>query len=320
MRKFIAFATIAFLYMTPMAAFSQRRGAPQTKVGRLTINVSYEVEQNVAIDKKDGDYAEHGTFHSKFTAKYQFSESIKAISHDGFVSLVEPAALSTNGKFTYEQSGHLVDKAPSGGNSETDEKNEYTGEIIDVGTGGVETPDQGDEIIGANASAYANANGFSTKTIKDRQGTTIDKNCSAGLYQVTFIDVPAVEPDKNKPPEKACSAKMQYGAGVAKIVNDGLPADDLNKGWGPLSSSGSFASGQYMFSYKGSREPNLLQKNADGEKINYRETLIVEGVLGLGGGSVKKAMNPAPRFADNDLALGLLPKSYQYFGGWHSDI
>ena len=310
MKKFIALTVIAVIYLTPLATLAQKkRLAPQTKVGRLTISVAFEAERIWDVNKKDGEYSENSKYTSKFTAKYQFSQSVKAVSHDGFVSLVEPSGASTNGKFTYEHFGHLVEKASGNGGGETDEKAEFSGEIIEVGGGGVQMADQGDELISADFSAYANGNGYSTKTVKDRNGTNIDKSCSAGIGSITNIDISDSTPNSEKPPETACTAKMEHSGSIIKKVVENPIEQAFTGNWSPMVSSGSLAAGKYQFVFKGAHSPKGLQKDENGEKITYTETLIVEGILTLGGGTVKKAMNIVP----SEKIQAFLPEEFQYF-------
>lgn len=291
MKKLIAFSVIIVLYLLPLAVFAQKsRNASSTKTGRLTINVSFEAEQVWKIDKKDGEYSESGQYTSKFTAKYQYSESNKAISHDGFVSVTEPTAKSTSGKFTFEHEGKVVNKAPMGGDSVTEEKAIYTGTISETGTGSIGMADSGDQIVSIGFSAFTEANGNSIKTVTDKNGSQTDKSCSTGMSSITFITISETEPNSTKPPESACTARMEQNADITKSVPatpEERTVEMLGSNWSPLSASGSFAGGNYNFSFKGSRSPEMRQKNEDGEFQTYRETLIVEGVWTLTSGSVK---------------------------------
>ncbi|CAN5442654.1 hypothetical protein BH10ACI2_BH10ACI2_19760 [soil metagenome] len=303
MKKIFALTVIATLYIVPFSVFAQKtKNAAQTKTGRLTITVAFEAEQTMEVHKKDGEYETNSKYNSKFTAKYQYSESLKAINHDGFISITEPAGQSTNGKFTYEHSGHASEKAPGNGNSETDEKALYTGEIVEVGTGGIDMPDQGEDIVGVSISAQAKGTGYSLRTVKDKSGTNVDKSCSTGISSITQVDVSDTEPNSSKPPESACAARMEHSASIRRKVAESPAESDFTDNWSPMSSSGSFASGKYQFSFKGSRSPNLQQKDTNGEKTIYSETIIVEGILVLGGGSVKTGFNNLDKFVDSDLA------------------
>ncbi|MBX7170048.1 MAG: hypothetical protein K1X72_03750 [Pyrinomonadaceae bacterium] len=307
MKKILAISVIIVLYLLPLAVFAQKsRKASSTKTGRLTINVSFEAEQVWKIDKKDADYSETGQYTSKFTAKYQYSESNKAISHDGFVSITEPTAKSTTGKFTYEHEGKVVNKAPMGGDTVTEEKAIYTGTISEVGTGNIGMADSGDQIVSIGISAFANANGNSIKSVTDKNGTQTDKSCSTGISSITFITISEIEPNSSKPPVSACTARMEQNADITKSVPatpDEKTVEMLGSNWSPLSASGNFAGGNYNFSFKGSRFPELRQKNEDGEVQTYRETLIVEGVYSLTTGSVKTSSLNNPKNFEFETAV-----------------
>lgn len=310
MKKIFAVSIILALYLLPLAVFAQKsRNPSSTKTGRLIINVSFEAEQIWKIDKKDGDYSENGQFTSKFTAKYQYSVSNKAVSHDGFVSITEPTAKSTSGKFIYEHEGKVVNKAPMGGDSVTEEKSVYTGTISETGTGSVGMSDSGDQITSVGVSAFSNADGYSTKKITDKNGTQNDKSCSMGMSSITFLTISETEPNSSKPPESACTARMEQNADITKRIPtspEEKTVEMLGSNWSPLSSSGSFAGGNYNFSFKGSRSPELRQKNEDGEVQIYRETLIVEGVWTLTSGSVKKTS--ISFYSNFEKQTALLPK------------
>lgn len=310
MKKLIAFSVIIVLYLLPLVVFAQKsRNASSTKTGRLTINVSFEAEHIIKINKKDGDYSENGQYTSKFTAKYQYSESNKAISHDGFVSVTEPTAKSTTGKFTYEHEGKVVNKAPMGGDSVTEEKAVFTGTISETGTGSIGMADGGDQIVSVGISAFSNAEGYSNKKITDKNGTQTDKSCSTGMSSITFITISEIEPNSSKPPESACTARMEQNADITKSVPatpEEKTIEMLGSNWSPLSAGRNFAGGNYNFSFKGSRSPELRQKNEDGEVQTYRETLIVEGVWTLTSGSVKTT---SMSFNSNfEKQTALLPK------------
>lgn len=303
MNRFAALLIIIAVHLMPLVVNGQKRTAPQTKTGRLTINVAFEAEQIAEIKRKDGDYSEIGNFRSKITARYQYSESLKAVSHNGFVSLTDPAGRTTTGKFTYEQSGRLINKAPSGGDSQTDEIASYSGTISSSGTGSVQMADQGDSIVAAGISAFADLSGYSTKTVTDRDGKKVDKTCSTGMYVVQGFDVEAVQPDGSRPPESACTGKAKHSADITVKIPADLTDLTASENWAPLTANGSFTTGNYNFTFKGKHTPKYLQKDESGEKVSYVETLIVEGGLTLGGGTIKTSAGSFTSLRGMELAL-----------------
>lgn len=308
MKKIFSLILIAVFYITPLAAFSQKtRTAQQTKTGRLTINVSYSRDFTNEINKKrDPDTSTTGKMTTHFQARYQCTVSSKVIKHDGFVSDIEPVGNATTGNFNYVYSGHIEEHASdSSGNSITDEKSEFSGTIASPGECSIDTPDQGDGITAAKASAFGPGSGFSLSTIKDDHGTQTDKTCIVrGLAM--DINVDDMTPDPTKPPETACAAKFENTA----AVNNKMSSDVMGNSWGSvLSSSGTFEANAYNFSFKGKKMPAELNTNENGEKHTLIEELIVEGSLALSSGTVKKTVGMLPLKQTFDLALALLPSS-----------
>lgn len=269
--------------LMPLSAFSQKSRKPGVaKTGRLVINVLFEAVNTIKVSRGDGGYATSGEHISKLTARYQYTESNKAISHDGFVSVTEPSAKSTTGRITYEFDGKSVESAPDG-SSTTTEKVVFAGNIGETGNGGVEMADSGDSIVGVNAAAFVDATGSRIQTVRDNSGTRTDKSCDIGLTSITFATVSDPEPDASKPAESACRARLENSVNAIKRPADS-PFDD---NWSPISVLGSFANGNYTFHFKGSRLPQLRQKNEDGETQVYREDLTIDGTYTLSTGTAR---------------------------------
>lgn len=315
MRNIISQTLIAVLLILPTAASAQRTktAGAQRKAARLTMNVEFTAKFTSEINRKrDNGYETVGNAKSEFVTKYQFTQAMTALKHDGFLSLIEPGEPSTSGSFTYEQSSHIEEHHPKeyGGDSVTEEKNSYLGTIAHVGTSSVDTADQGEDLTSMQTSAAAEMSGSSVTTVQDSHGKKVDGGCTGGYTSITYFTVNDPTPVPNAPPDKNCGAKGEFSASIHRITGDGGMLNQALCEWNGFGSSGSFAAGAINFSFKRACSPPLRQTDENGEKQTYNEELIVNGVVTFAAGSVKPSVALTMWPSHDDLTT-LLPRFLQ---------
>lgn len=314
MKKFIAFFIVGVLYLTPLAAFSQRnKYAAQTKLGILSIEVEYKARQTREIDKTESGKTKKGSFAATFEAKFNAHVQNKAVSHDGFVSLIEPSDPQADGVFSYAHTGKEVMTDEDGSSTYSVNEN-YAGKISE-GNAQADTPDQGDGISGvqSNASGAGRANCETTLSSRDGKTTTEDY-CSPVPLGSAELSIGDAEQSTEKPGETSYAVELNYKVNVRKKVSGDTESWAVGENWLPLTSDGGFAAGGYQFSFSQTRSPKDSQSDRDGEKITFTETVTVKGSFALGAGGKKQAVNFAAQnsFAF-EQALALLPKKEEPF-------
>lgn len=305
MKKILAVFVITILYLLPLSALAQRRGAAQKKAGKYEANVIYDAVNEFKQTNYEG--SNHKSYDANYTTKlhveFQSSQSVEAIRHDGTTSIVEPLEPQATGKFTYTHSGEEHQVSNDGYDLHTDTKEEagYNGVLSEAGAVSAEFADTGDVMLNAQASAGGIGNGFFKRTINREEyvqvpGTSasqarkkyaapeIDTECQDGAN--TGPLVMSGNSDSAKPPESACRVKFPVSSGAFNVFTKALSLTEMEQDegtWAGAKFTGSFASGKYTITLAQTLKPKTWNTEIQNGTNTFSETLSFALTLTLAG-------------------------------------
>ena len=322
MKKFLAVAIIAVLYISPLTVFAQRQSTAQTKVGKMTASYTYDAVNDFVEIKSanSSDKSVNGHYTTKVHAQFESSQLVKAKHHDGFVSIIEPLTPQGSGTYSYTHSGeeHIVSSDDL--HHDSTEESSFKGTVTEVGAVQMEFPDSGENVESAGATVSGTGvgafnemirseslvfNGNTTKNEK-KATTETDNGCQVG-HNVGQLELQMLsnEPDSTKPPESGCAMKFTLGDNIAtrKPTDEEIQSGNVFSG---ASFLGSFAAGQYKVSLTVTNKPVDQNTEVDGGKNTFTETKVFTVTLTLAG-KTAELFSPDKTSDFGFLADALLP-------------